>query len=202
MDFHIQLIDDHRYPERRQRSRDDHWRYFDDHADHFVARGATLSDDDEKFLSSVLFVGFPDWEAVRHFIDNEPNNLNGVYKEVNITRWGNPLGKLQRDFVREDGDVFWYIRGTGKPGMNDRRNELLSAHNDYFAPYDENDFIVRGAMLDEAGETWRGSANLIKLPDRAAVMAFLEDEPFYRNGLYESVLVERYNFGGRPGQRT
>ena len=57
-------------------------------------------------------------------------------------------------------------------------------------------------MPDEAGETWRGGANSIELPDRAAVMAFLEDEPFYRNGLYESVPAERCNFGGRSGRRT
>ena len=34
----------------------------------------------------------------------------------------------------------------------------------------------------------------------ADVEAFLRDEPFYRNGLYERVVVERYRFGGRPGQ--
>jgi uncharacterized protein YciI len=202
VDFHIQLIDNADYPERRDQSREAHWQYFDDHVDHFIARGATRSDDLETFRSSVLFVSFPDWPAVREFIGNEPNNLNGVYKHVNVCRWGNPLGKLQRDFSRRDGDIYWYIRGVSKPGMNDRRNELVDSHVAYFNPYDDGNFIVRGGMQDDEGETWRGSANLIKLPSRAAVEDFLAEEPFYVNGLYESVLVERYTFGGRPGQRT
>lgn len=202
MDFHIQLIDDADYPERRDKSRDAHWQYFDDHVDHFIARGATRSDDNVAFYSSVLFVSFPDWDAVREFVGNEPHNLNGVYKEVNVCRWGNPLGKLQRDFSRQDSDTYWYIRGVSKPGMNDRRNQLVDAHVAYFKPYDDGNFIVRGGMRDDAGETWQGSANLIKLPSRAAVEDFLSQEPFYVNGLYESVLVQRYIFGGRPGQRT
>ena len=55
-------------------------------------------------------------------------------------------------------------------------------------------------MRDATGEFWEGSANLIALPSRADVEAFLADEPFYSNGLYDEVLVERYKFGGRPGQ--
>ncbi|MDA0787742.1 MAG: YciI family protein, partial [Proteobacteria bacterium] len=77
---------------------------------------------------------------------------------------------------------------------------LLDAHLAYFKPYDEDRFIARGAVLSDDGTLWDGSANLIALPSRADVEAFLSEEPFYSNGLYENVLVERYKFGGRPGQ--
>jgi uncharacterized protein YciI len=187
-------------PERRADSREDHWAYFDRHRDHFVARGATQTDDGTHTLSSVLFVEFDGWDEVRSFVDNEPHNRNGVFREVRITRWHNALGRTQRDFPRQDGQFCWYIRGFGKPGANDRRNELLEAHRAYFAPYDEEAFIVRGAILNDTGDLWEGSGNLIALPSRADVDAFLSKEPFYTNGLYDSVLVERYKFGGRPGQ--
>lgn len=72
----------------------------------------------------------------------------------------------------------------------------LEAHRAYFAPYDGENFIV----FDDSGALWEGSANLIALPSRAHVDAFLSEEPFYTNGLYYHVLVERYKFGGRPGQ--
>lgn len=200
MQFHIQLIDDDQHPERRGQSRDGHWAYFDAHVENFHARGATRADDNTAFLSSVVFVEFPDWDSVREFAANEPNNLNGVYKEVIIRRWGNGLGRKQRDFPRKEGQINWYIRGYGKPNMHERRMELLDAHTAYFAAYDEENFIVRGGVWDDDHTEWQGSANLIALPSREAVMEFLEDEPFYKNGLYESVLIERYGFGGRPGQ--
>jgi len=201
MFFHVQLIDNPATPEKREQTRDDHWQYFDDHVDHFVARGATASDDGKTFLSSVLFVEFDDWAAVQSFVDNEPHNRNGVYQEVRICRWGNGLKpKTQRDFPREDGQIAWYIRGFSNPSMHPKRMELLQDHLDYFAPYDVDRFITRGGVLSDDGEKWQGSANLIALSSRQAVEDFLADEPFYVNGLYESVLVERYKFGGRPGQ--
>ncbi|MDA0240739.1 MAG: YciI family protein [Proteobacteria bacterium] len=200
MFFHIQLIDDPTVPEKRAAYREAHWAYFDAHRDHFVARGATVTDDFEGFLSSVLFVEFDGWDEVRAFIDNEPLNSNGVYREVRIRRWTNAIKRNQRDFPRREDQTYWYIRGFGKPGANDRRNELLDAHLAYFKPYDEEHFIARGAVLSDDGTLWDGSANLIALPSRADVEAFLSTEPFYSNGLYENVLVERYKFGGRPGQ--
>jgi len=200
MYFHVQLIDDPAVPERRAAYREAHWAYFDDHRDHFIARGATLTDDMERFISSVLFVEFDGWDEVRRFIDNEPLNRNGVYREVRICRWNHALGRTQRDFPRRDGQACWYIRGFGKPGSNDRRNQLADAHRAYFKPYDSENFIARGGVLNDDGTLWEGSANLIALPSRADVDAFLSDEPFFKNGLYERVLVERYKFGGRPGQ--
>ena len=200
MFFHVQLIDDPAVPERRPANVEAHWDYFDKHRDHFIARGATLTDDFERYISSVLFLEFDGWDDVRRFVENEPMNRNGVYRDVSIRRWSNALGRRQRDFPRREDQVFWYIRGFGKPGSNDRRNELLDTHRAYFAPYDEESFIVRGAVLDDDGALWEGSANLIALPSRADVEAFLSEEPFYVDGLYERVLIERYKFGGRPGQ--
>ncbi len=200
MFFHVQLIDDPAHPERRAISREAHWAYFDEHRDHFSARGATISDDGKLTLSSVLFVEFDSWDEVRDFVDNEPHNRNGVFREIRIRRWHNALGKTQREFPRHDGQVCWYIRGFGRPGANDRRNELLEAHRSYFAPYDDDSFIVRGAVLSDDGALWDGSANLIALPSRSDVGKFLATEPFYADGLYGDVLVERYKFGGRPGQ--
>ena len=200
MHFHIQLIDDPKHPERRAGSREAHWAYFDEHRDHFVARGATQTDDGERTLSSVLFVEFDGWDEVRHFVDNEPHNGNGVFSEIRICRWHHALRRTQRDFPRKDDQVCWYIRGFGAPGSNDRRNELVDAHRAYFAPYDGEHFIARGGVLDDAGVLWEGSANLIALPSRAHVDSFLSEEPFFVNGLYDRVLVERYKLGGRPGQ--
>jgi uncharacterized protein YciI len=200
MHFHIQLIDDPATPERRAVSREAHWAYFDEHRNHFIARGATTSDDQSRTLSSVLFVEFDGWDEARHFVENEPHNRNGVFGEVRINRWSHALGRTQREFPRTEEQVCWYIRGFSNPGRNDRRNELVDAHRAYFASYDAEHFIARGGVLDDAGTLWQGSANLIALPSRAAVEAFLSEEPFYTNRLYDEVLVERYKFGGRPGQ--
>jgi hypothetical protein len=200
MHFHVRLVDGPEGAAKRRRFVDAHWQYFDDHCDHFVARGATVADDGSVVLASVIFVEFGSWDEVRRFVANEPLNRNGTYEDVVMSRWATGLARRQRDFPRREGQVGWYIRGYGKPGVHERRQDLLQAHRDYFAPYDVAHFIARGPLLDDEGLTWRGSANLICLPTRQDVDAFMADEPYCKNGLYERVLVERYRFGGRPGQ--
>ena len=200
MYFHVQLIDNPETPEQREQSRLDHWQYFDDHREGFIARGATVTDDDKHILSSVLFVEFDDWEQVRTFVNNEPHNKNGVYREVHIKQWGFALKRRQVDFPRKEDQLNWYIRGYGKAAMHEKRQELLSAHRAYFKPYDTEYFIARGPIFSDDGKEWQGSANLISLPSRQAVNDFLAIEPYYSNDLYDRVMIERYRFGGRPGQ--
>ena len=200
MHFHVRLVDGPEGAVKRRHFVEAHWRYFDDHRDHFVARGATVTDDNSVVLASVIFVEFDSWDDVRRFVANEPLNRHGAFKDVVITRWATGLTRRQRDFPRREGQVAWYIRGYGKPGVHEQRQELLQAHRAYFAPYDPAHFIARGPVLDDEGEQWQGSANLLCLPTRQDVDAFVAGEPYQKNGLYERVLIERYRFGGRPGQ--
>lgn len=196
--FHVRMTD-YPVPRRTPALRDRHWQYLDDHAAHFIARGPTQTDDGSKMLSSLFFVEFPDRASVEDFVANEPNNKAGVHMQVEIFRWGNPLNRKQRDFPRKDGALYWYVRGYAKPGAHLRRKELFEAHQAYFKPFDAEHFIVRGGVTTDDG-TWVGSANLLAMPDRASIDHFVAEEPFCKNGLFERVTVERFMFGGRPGQ--
>jgi uncharacterized protein YciI len=196
--FHVRMTD-YPVPRRTPALRDQHWQYLDDHASHFIARGPTQTDDGSKKLSSLFFVDFPDRASVEQFVANEPNNKAGVHMHVEILRWGNPLNRKQRDFPRKDGQMYWYVRGYAKPGAHVRRQALFEAHQAYFKPFDAESFIVRGGVTTDDG-TWIGSANLLAMPDRASIDHFVAEEPFCKNGLFERVVVERFMFGGRPGQ--
>ncbi len=200
MHFHVRLIDNPDTPDLRETSREAHWAYFDDHRDHFIARGATITDDGKHVLSSVLWVEFDSFQHVETFIQNEPHNQNKVYKRVEFDFCKYALNIKQSHFPRRDGQLVWYIRGYGKPGVNEIRDQLAPAHTSYFRPYDAEHFVVRGGVRSQDDGPWIGSANLIALPSREDVDAFLRAEPFYSSGLYSHVLVERYKFGGRPGQ--
>ncbi len=200
MQFHIRLTDDPEAADKRAAFRADHWTYFDDHRDHFIARGATTTDDLERTLSSVIYVEFDTWDDVHAFLAAEPLNRNGVYREVIVRRWRSGIERRQRDFPRRDGQAFWYVRGHGKPGSHVRREEIVEAQRAHLAPFDETHVVARGPILDDDGNDWQGSANLICMPSRDELEAFLADWPYCKAGLYERVEIERYRFGGRPGQ--
>lgn len=201
MHFQIQLINDPSAAGRRSLSVPAHWAYLNENAAHIIARGPTVADDnDNDSTGSVFFVEFPNWDAVRAFIDNEPHNNNGIYKEIHVKRWHHELGRSQGDFPAEKGRIHWYVRGYGLPGNSDRPQAVLDAQREYFARHDSDKFIVRGAILDDQGKEWLGSASLIALPTRKEVEALIAEEPFNKNGFYESILVQRHKFGGTPGQ--
>jgi len=201
MQFHVRLIDDASASEIRFQGREAHWSYLDEHADHFFGRGPTFLEPGN-FLSTIFFLDFADWDAVRTFLANEPHNRNGVYQDIKIWRWKDEFGRRQRDFPRTEDQSAWYLRGTSKPGTQEKWRALKGAHTEYLKPLDAANVVVRGSIFDDAGEEWRGTAAILSLADREAVDAFLAEEPFYANGLYDDFLVQRFKFGGRPGQVT
>lgn len=201
MQFHVRLIDDPSASEVRLNGREDHWSYLDDHADHFIGRGPTFLEPD-RFLSTIFFLEFADWDAVNSFLANEPHNRNRVYQDIKIWRWKDEYGRRQRDFPRDGNPTAWYLRGFGKRGAVEDWQKLRADHDEYCRRHSVAKFVVRGGIFDEAGETWEGSAALVALPDRDAVDAFLDQEPLHKNGLYDDFLVQRFKFGGRPGQVT
>jgi uncharacterized protein YciI len=75
---------------------------------------------------------------------------------------------------------------------------LQDAHRRYLIERGYQDrLIVGGPLLSDEGQ-WVGSAMTIELPDRAAVEAMLADMPYARAGLYDSIEVHVWQFGGRP----
>ena len=200
MQFHVRLIDGPETQDIRHEGREAHWQYLDDNIDHMIGRGPTYNDDKTGFSSTLFFLEFSDWQAVRSFLANEPHNMNGVYSDISISRWENESGRMQRDFPRHDGQVSWFLRGFAKPDMHGNWLKLKPDHMKYMQSYDNNSVVVRGPIYDDEGVEWKGSAGVISVLSREDVEEFLHAEPFYKNGLYERFTIEEFKFGGRPGQ--
>jgi uncharacterized protein YciI len=194
MQFHVKLVDAPGTQEIRQGGGEAHWQYLDDNAEHIMGRGPTYTPDMSSFSSTLFFLDFENWEAVREFIDNEPHNINQVYSEVSIRRWENISGRFQREFPRYDDQVNWYLRGFAKPNTHGKWLNLKSEYIEFTAKYDMKNIVE--------GTKWSGGASLMSMPTREEIDEFLHNDPLYKNGLYEKFSVERFKFGGRPGQIT
>ena len=96
-------------------------------------------------------------------------------------------------------DRRYLVIGRGKPGVEAARQALEAAQRRWFGESGHRDgFILRGPLLADDGAGWVGSALLVQLGDRAAVEAMLAGAPYVRAGLYGSVEVHDWQFGGRP----
>ena len=174
-----------------------HWAYMDQYATTMIARGPTSSAIDLEWTGSMHIVGLPDAAAAQVFAFEEPYYRAGIFGEVFMRRWLNELGRTMWQFEGDpDRHQRFLVIGHGKPDVAEQRGSLplrrrfLEGHRDQV--------IVSGLFLSEDDGAWVGGIMLAEAPDRAAVEALVQSDPFAQAGLYESVEIHRWRFGGRP----
>jgi uncharacterized protein len=174
-----------------------HWAYMDQYAATMIARGPTQSDDGTEWTGSMHIVGLPGAEAARAFAFDEPYYRAGVFGEVFIRRWRNELGRTMWEF-QGDPDRYqrFLIIGHGKPDASEQRGSLPLRQR--FLDDHRSQLIACGMLLSDDDATWVGSIMLAEAPDRSAVEALVESDPFTQAALYQSVEIHRWRFGGRP----
>ena len=156
-----------------------HWSYMDRFQAQMIARGPTLSDDGETATGSVHIVDLPGPAAARAFAFDEPNYQAGVYRDVLLRRWRNLLGRTMWDFP--GGRVGYLVLGLGSgPGA------------DLEVPPDRDSLIAYGPLLADDGDTWLGTAVLLRARDPEAARAVLTPDG------YADIEVRPWQFGGRP----
>jgi uncharacterized protein YciI len=92
----------------------EHWSYMDRYAAGMIARGPTFADHDGTPTGSVHIVDMPDAAAARTFAFDEPNYQAGAYRDVQLRRWRNLLGRTMWDFPGgRDGGNRYLVLGLG-----------------------------------------------------------------------------------------
>jgi uncharacterized protein len=176
-----------------------HWSFMDGYAEQMIARGPTLTPDHSRWTGSMHMVDLPDAQAARVFAFAEPYHRAGVYDQVLVRRWRNVLGRTMWDYPAELGDDRRFlVIGQGRRGVEGARQALGAAQRRGLgAPGHRDGVILRGPLLADDGAGWVGSALLVQLADRAAVEAMVAGAPYVQAGLYGSVEIHDWQFGGR-----
>ncbi|MFI7538233.1 YciI family protein [Streptosporangium sp. NPDC049376] len=159
---------------------EEHWSYMDRYAAEMIARGPTFDDDDTP-TGSVHIVDLPDPAAARAFAFDEPGHQAGAYRDVLLRRWRNALGRTMWDFPggRTGGDRYLVLGlGSGQPA-------------DLAVPAPRDGLIAYGPLLSDDGESWLGTAALVRAPDADTARAVLTPDG------YAGIEVHNWCFGGR-----
>lgn len=157
-----------------------HWSYMDGFAAGMIARGPTLADDMDTATGSVHILDLPDVAAARAFVFDEPNYQAGVYRDVLLRRWRNTLGRTMWEFPGgRTGGKRYLVIGLGEGAAADLAVPELAG------------LIAYGPLLADDGETWLGTAALLRAPDADAARAVLSRDR------YADIEVHNWQFGGR-----
>ena len=83
----------------------------------------------------------------------------------------------------------YFVYGRDRPGALDLKMSLNDDHWSFMDGYAEL-LIARGPTLTRDGEVEStGSVHIVDLPDAEAARTFAYQEPYYRAGVFESVLL-------------
>ena len=83
------------------------------------------------------------------------------------------------------------IKAYDGPNMLEKRMEVRPRHLEGIKALGKR-IICAGGLLDEAGRM-KGSALVMDFPDRAALDAYLNSEPYVAEGVWEKIEVETMN---------
>ncbi len=83
------------------------------------------------------------------------------------------------------------IKAWDGAGMLDRRMAVRPRHLEGMKKLGRR-IICAGGLLDEAGKM-KGSALVLDFPDRAALDAYLKEEPYVTEGVWQKIEVETMN---------
>jgi uncharacterized protein YciI len=171
----------------------EHWSYMDLFQAEMIARGPTLAEDGETPTGSVHILRLPGPAAARAFAFDEPGYQAGVYRDIQLRRWRNLLGRTMWDFPGDlDGGHRYLVLGLGpesaaSPGEAFAPGEAAGP----ILPADKDELIAFGPLLSDGGTAWLGTAVLIQAPDPGAAAAVLAPDQ------YASVEVHPWQPGGR-----
>ncbi|MEV2248227.1 YciI family protein [Streptomyces sp. NPDC049970] len=165
----------------REELLEEHWSYMDRYAKELIARGPTFADDGETPTGSVHIVDLPDPAAARAFAFDEPNYQAGAYRDVLLRRWRNVLGRTMWDFPGgPTGGNRYLVLGLGE-----------GPAADLVLPFDRDELVAYGPLLSGDGDTWLGTAVLLRAPDPETARAVLTADR------YADIEVHDWEFGGR-----
>jgi uncharacterized protein YciI len=158
---------------------------------------------DGSIAGSLQVSRLPDRDAMNAYLAREPFALEGVWTGWDLLDlrlaalpWAPQPGRAGA----EPGPLhaFAVIARDG-PGAQARR---LAARSRHFARLSGEVAAGRvrlgGAILDGPDGAMMGSLLALALPDEVAVQAWLEEEPYVAEGVWENVRIERWRIGAQP----
>ena len=194
MHFAILIYDEPDSAALRDQYRQTHLDYLKEFDAQTLFAGPFTTDDESADLGSLRLIAFPDRATAARHVAEEPYVIGGVQKRWYIHRWLPRSPYSWRDCPRTTGHIQAMCHGLDRPGAGALRQKFREAHEAYLTQH-AGMAMARGPLVTDDGEEPVGSVLLLDVPDMDTARAFMEQEPFYSNGVYKDINFHRWRFG-------
>ena len=90
--------------------------------------------------------------------------------------------------------MLFAISRVAAPGFAENREKNLQPHVDYLRSQ-KNILVISGATTSDDGKQYVGSLLIVNVKTRAEAQAFVDGDPFTKEGMFTSVTITRMNKG-------
>ncbi|KWF30969.1 YciI family protein [Burkholderia pseudomultivorans] len=100
---------------------------------------------------------------------------------------------------------YYAVFATDKPDMRELRERIRASHRSYLRSAAQHGVFVRlgGPTLAPLGDTMNGTLLVVEADDIDAVMQFVGNDPYVKEGLFSHVEVRPWDWSlGNPEQRV
>ena len=194
MHFAILIYDEPDSAALRDQYRQTHLDYLKVFDAQTLFAGPFTTDNESADLGSLRLIEFPDRATAERHVAEEPYVIGGVQKRWYIQRWLPRSPYSWRDCPRTKGHMQAMFHALDQPGAGALRQKFREAHEAYLAKH-ASMVMARGPLVTDDGEQPIGSVLLLDVSDMDAARAFMEQEPFYSNGVYKDINFHRWRFG-------
>lgn len=90
--------------------------------------------------------------------------------------------------------MLFVIHALDKPGSLPVRLANYDAHKKYLSEMETQGVrtVMSGPLVEDDGQTMKGSMFVIEVPDRAAAEAFHRNDPFFQAQLWQPATITAY----------
>src|SRR5215831_21337682 len=90
--------------------------------------------------------------------------------------------------------MLFAISRVAAPDFAEKREKGLQPHVEYLKSQ-RNILVISGATTSDDGRSYVGSLLIVNVKSRAEAQAFVDGDPFTKNGMFTSVTIMRMNKG-------
>ena len=90
--------------------------------------------------------------------------------------------------------MLWTISRVAAPDFAEKREKGLQPHSEYLRSQ-KNILVISGPTTSDDGKHFLGSLLIVNVKSRAEAQAFVDGDPFTKDGLFTSVTITRMNKG-------
>lgn len=180
--------------EERAEAMEPHLAHMAAHREQLRFAGPLLSEDGTTPLGTMSIINVPDRASAEAFAAGDGFAKAGMLQPPRIMRFISSKRLTQLDREPDPDQQMFVCECIDGPDAPALRKQSAAAHHEYQGSIIDK-YVAHGPLRSDDGQTLIGSLFIIEVPDRAAALDLVTNEPMTAAGVFSEINIYRWRYG-------